>query len=249
MKTRKTISVSRLTSAGLGVLLFCSCTLPGMKMGENGSELWDQSNALWQPKITHITPALVINLKHAGKQQKAAQQTAQQKIAKYDYRVGVGDLLSVIVWEHPELTNPTGEFRSENSAGRLVHADGTLFFPHVGVLKVDGMTVSEIRQVISTRLARVIQDPQVDVRVIEYRSQQAFVVGDVEKPCRIPISDKPVTVLDALDGCQTIRPSVSNRSITLIRNTETYEINTQALYSGHHSALSLTVENGDLIKI
>jgi hypothetical protein len=56
-----------------------------------------------------------------------------------------------------ELTIPAGEFRSPEAAGLPVSADGTMFFPHVGVVEVAGKTLPEIRALLTSSLKGVLE--------------------------------------------------------------------------------------------
>ena len=114
------------------------------------------------------------------------------------YLVGAGDVLSIIVWDHPELTNPTGDFRDPESAGRLVSESGEIFYPYIGEIHVAGMTVNQIRRLLTSRLSRVVKNPQIDVRVAAFRSQRVRVYGEVQSPGFVSISDKKLSVLDAI---------------------------------------------------
>ena len=77
----------------------------------------------------------------------------------HTYRVGPQDILNITVWDHPELTIPAGEFRSAEAAGHLVAEDGTIFYPFVGKVKVAGLTLAEIRDLLTEGLSVQIRDP------------------------------------------------------------------------------------------
>ena len=134
--------------------------------------------------------------------------------ARYEYRVGPGDILNVVVWDHPELgspmiTNPTlpsqvlsGQSTATGNetarTGTWVDAQGSIFFPYAGRLQVAGRTLPEIRSALARRLAKYIRNPQVDVTVMAFRSQRVNVSGAVEKPAQLALTTVPLTLMDAI---------------------------------------------------
>ena len=117
----------------------------------------------------------------------------------WEYRIGPGDVLSIVVWEHPQLTLPLGPNRSPSEAGNRVHGDGTIFYPYIGDLNVNNKTVSEVRELISQGLKKVIPNPQVDVSIAQFReSNQVYVLGEITKPGPLVLGMGRLTLTDAI---------------------------------------------------
>ena len=86
---------------------------------------------------------------------------SQKKI--YRYKIRPYDRISVLFYEHPDLsTRKVGDFQ-EDTVGILVNADGTASFPLIGDLKVDGMYVDDLKKKIEQLASEFIINPSVNI--------------------------------------------------------------------------------------
>lgn len=224
------------------VVLLAGCTAPGHKMFLP-SEVADVD-------ITPITADL-LHMQAANRQRVAAGLAAMAPEGwdAYQYRIGAGDILNITVWDHPELTIPAGEFRSIEEAGHLVAADGTIFYPFAGTVKVAGKTTKEVRESLTSKISRTIRNPQLDVKVAAFRSQRAYVVGEVEQPGPAAITDKPLTIVDAISQAGRMTGTADLAHATLTRTDKTHDVDLVAIYRHGDLAGNMLLQDGDVLRI
>lgn len=225
-----------------------ACTLPGMKLDpetssdEHGIELHIINGPLLAEQDRYA------NFFHDSQGEQDLQSVSQLPDG-YTYTVGPRDVLSIVVWQHPELTNPTGNNQSTDANGRLVRADGTIFFPFVGVVDVNGLAVEEIRRLLAKKLSPYIKSPQVDVSVIGYRSRKAYVTGEVNEPGIQYLTNEPATLMDAVNRAGGLSPLADRRTAVLSRNGKQFEINLLELYTQGGLGQNVVLQDGDNLHI
>ena len=200
-------------------LFLTSCTvIPGTHISnlETSGLIFSKKNDI---DLIPITQELISKMQSEEIRIESAINTSlQDEMNNYTYLVGVGDVLNIIVWDHPELTIPQSGQRSAAEAGNFVHKDGTIFYPYVGKVSVIGREVTQIRDDITRGLSTYINNPQVDVNVAAFRSQHFFVSGAVKNPQMIPVRNVPITILDALSISGGMAPDADWSSATLTSN-------------------------------
>lgn len=190
----KKIIIASLVLPIVFMLSACGFMAPGMVMQSPPlSAKQIQANQKIIPTFIPITPSLL--------------KAMPDNNSFYQYYIGPRDVLSIAVWNHPELNYPVGQAftdagplagPSQTPTGFLVGPTGTIFFPLIGEVYVAGKTVNQVRNVIASRLKKYVRNPQVEVRVVGFRNKKVYVTGEVANPGLQPINDIPLSLTDSL---------------------------------------------------
>ena len=161
------------------------------------------------------------------------------------YRIGANDVLYITVWDHPELTAPSGAQQQIDANGRLVRPDGTIFYPYIGKLDAAGKTIEELRSTIAQRLAQYVDSPQVDLSVLRFASQKAILAGAVVKAGPMPITTSPMSVVEAI-GAAGIEPLNADLSgLVLTRDGREYALDLDSLNGQGAQLHNVFLKDGD----
>lgn len=103
-----------------------------------------------------------------------------------EYRLGVSDIIRVDVWRNPEL-----------SVEVPVRPDGKVSVPLLDDVQAEGLTPTELKEILTRELAEFITAPNVTVIVIQMNSRFVSVLGGVNREGRVPLS-RNLRVLEAI---------------------------------------------------
>lgn len=240
--------------AGGGALLLAAalagCTVPGMQMDVTAARAATPADVRARADVFAIDVPTLERLR----QLEAASGTANPRPAAFRgadepwlYLVGPQDVLRITVFEHPELTNPSGT--ANELSGRVVNSDGKVFFPFVGAVQAAGRTVQDIRISIQDGLSRVLKNPQVDVSVLQYRSQRVVVAGEVRTPGTLPITDVPPTLAEMISAAGGLGPEADLSAVTVTRGSTTARADLYAYFYGGDARQNLRLQTGDVVHV
>lgn len=229
-----------------------ACAFPGQYFGINPAST--QQDTAPNGVDYRLTPidAVSLNALEKVNQDQATNAIAGSQIDQtaYQYRIGVGDLVRITVWDHPELTNPAGNTTGQLQ-GQVVLPDGTFYFPFLNKVQAVGRTTEDIRVEMTRNLEKFIRSPQVDVTVQQsgFRSQKFYVSGEVSRPGFFPITDVPTMLSDAIGLAGGLSKEADLSNVSLQRNNQTFVLDAyRLLYQGDLSQ-NVLLQNGDVLNI
>jgi len=161
----------------------------------------------------------------------------------YNYIIGPGDSLNIIVWRNPELSMTVP-----------VRPDGKLTTPLIDELTVQGKTSVEVARDVEKLLAKFVRDPVVTVIVTGFvgpYSEQIRVVGEATKPQVLPYKNK-MTVLDVMIAVGGLTDFADGNAATILRTAEgdkRYTVRLKDLIKRGDVSLNVEMRPGDILII
>ena len=163
--------------------------------------------------------------------------------ADYNYLIGPGDTLNIIVWRNPEL-----------SMSVPVRPDGRLTTPLVDELVVQGKNSVEVAREVEKALSKFVRDPIVTVIVTSFvgpYSEQIRVVGEAAKPQFLPYKQK-MTVLDVMIAVGGLTDFADGNNAMIQRGAEgdkRYTVRLKDLIKRGDTSANVEMKPGDILII
>jgi polysaccharide export outer membrane protein len=156
-----------------------------------------------------------------------------------NYRIGVGDVLSVDVWKEPELTHTTP-----------VRPDGKISLPLLDDMAAAGLTPTQLATAITGHLREFLVNPHVTVMVAEINSRQIYVLGEVTHAGAYPML-APITVMQALSVAGGLTPFADANRISVMRTEddrrEIFHFRYKDVASGRKPEQNIPLKPGDTV--
>lgn len=173
-----------------------------------------------------------------------------------DARVGVGDVVSLTIWEAGAgglFSNPSLGERSTSGAKsamipeQMVGRDGAITVPYAGRVRAAGRTTQDIQYSIERALDGKAIQPQVLVSVSKPIANTVTVLGEATNGGRIPLSPKGDRVLDVIAAAGGVRAPVNETFVQLSRGGATARVALSRVAA--HPAENIYVRPGDVLTL
>lgn len=270
------VKACRALSASIAVLSLTGCMLePGMHwqgvanepgaasstvsaagLPQGGSARTGETNAS-EGALIEITPKFVEQ--QQAERPRAISVDIEQLFAKpTPYAIGPGDVLDIMVWDHPELiwppssasTGATDVYGSNAIApGYTVDESGVVQFAYIGAVKVGGLTELEARNLISSKLAQFVKNPQVTLRVQAFRSRRVYMDGEIRTPGLFVLNDVPMTLMEAINRAGGFTPLADRASVDVIRDGKSTMVSIPDLIARGINPSAVMLKDGDMVRI
>jgi len=162
---------------------------------------------------------------------------------EYNYVIGPGDNVNIVVWRNPEL-----------SMSVPVRPDGRITTPLVEDLPAIGKSAKTLARDIEKALANYIRDPVVTVVVTNFvgpYSEQIRVVGEAAKPQVLQYRQK-MTLLDVMIAVGGVTDFADGNHATILRTSEgnkQYSVRLRDLLRRGDVSANVEVKPGDVLVI
>lgn len=193
--------------------------------------------------LTSVKRCLILSLIVGGliscNHFKAAERTVPDAAVDSSYVIGPMDVLEIQVWKEPDLSRQV-----------LVRPDGKITLPLIGDIRVSDMNPLGLKALLTEKLDDFVDNPEVTVILVESRSKNFYILGNVNRPGTYPLSPQ-MTVLQALSAAGGLGEWADRDRIRIMRRSggkeEIIPFDYDKVISGKNLEHNIILEPNDTI--
>jgi polysaccharide export outer membrane protein len=160
---------------------------------------------------------------------------------KYEFTIGPEDILKIHVWKQTDL-----------SVTVPVRSDGKISMPLANDIHAAGLTPNQLKDEITKKLTKFVEEPVVSVIVESINSQKVSILGAVNTPGVYKIGCK-ISLLEALSLAGGMQEFADSKNIKIIRTEKDekklYNLNYDAIIDGIELKNNITIYPGDSVVV
>ncbi len=148
-------------------------------------------------------------------------------------RLKPGDVIFIKMWRHPEITDTF-----------YVKADGTVEFPLIGPVKVEGMSASQLDDTLTKAYSRYYNNPQLDVIPLF----KVAIIGEVNRP-GVYLVKETDGLFEVIALAQGTTPKADLSRAKIQRGTKIITVNIGEALRESKTVKETGIKSGDIIII
>jgi len=177
------------------------------------------------------------------------QEVLKPSNVQFEYKILPHDRLSVLVYNHPELSTTTNLNSLQQEKGLLVNSKGFIRLPLVKKIQIVGLTQTEAEAKISSAFQTYLKHPDIQIEVLNKR---AYIIGEVNRPGEVPLTNERLTLLQVLAIAGDMTRYANRQSILIFKSRDSQNVRTKVINLTDKNSLmsaNLMVEPNDIVYV
>ena len=158
---------------------------------------------------------------------------------KYKYILGPSDKIFVNLSDIDDL-----------DGSYIIDEDGKIDLPFVGKVNINGYSLDQAQEVLGKEIKKYYKNPDLQIRIEEYNSSKAYVVGAVKNQTTLNLNQEPIKLIEA-SITAGFNPDSGQKNLgtkgILRRDNKVYKINLENAYKNIDEKENFYLKKDDVI--
>lgn len=168
----------------------------------------------------------------------------------HPYHIRKDDKITISIWGQDNLSvgSTYGIYNSNEVYGKwlMVDASGNIEIPKIGRLRVENMTIIQLKDSLRILFGEWVKTPIIDIKIL---NRSIMVLGEVRDPQTISVDKERTSLLEALAICKGVDFYANLKSIKVFRQVgeNVHVASIDLSKSGDYRLKNITLYPGDVV--